>query len=122
MNIYSPLELLQAHCKTTKQFGLYISFETAYTLADAEELLKAAPILRNLLDDPSSPDLTGTDFIKLMATDTFCATFSSEAEARAAFKSTIGDDGPNTFNSYNGPANVYACLIGFFGNIITENT
>lgn len=90
------------------KWTLYLSFDWEY---DAE-IVKAAPILQDTYKNRSY-DLT-EGFAVLW--------FDSEEEARQAFGSTVGDDGPTRTNPYDGPALVYALLISPEGRMVTENT
>jgi len=51
----------------------------------------------------------------------FCV-FESELEARVAYESVVGDEGPTKTNDYNGPVSVYAALVSPTEGCVTENT
>lgn len=106
--ITSMLDLVCLAARGTGQWTLYLSFDWEY---DAE-IVKAAPILRDIYE--SKPHELTDGFALLW--------FESEEEAREAFLSTVGDDGPTRTNPYDGPAKVYALLIAPDGQMQTENT
>lgn len=97
-------DLVSLSARALEKWTLYLSFDW-----EAPDLTKAAPILET--EDP----VAFMDGWALFGFDT-------EEDARAAFESTVGDDGPTSSNTYNGPTKVYALLAGPDGRLMTENT
>lgn len=102
------IAVLQLLCKSTKKWGVYISFSTEYNAF--LDIVKAAPYL-SLSDDAQ---IIG-DGCGIILCDT-------EAEADAVFWSTVGDDGPTKTNKYDGPLKVYALTCNPRGALLNENT
>ncbi len=107
MEMLTTFEVFQVLCKSTKQWGLYISSSNDESWA---EINKAAPYLDAIND--ASFFLEGCRVI-------LC---DSKEEALELFWQTVGDDGPTLENPYNGPARVYACVCGPDGKFTHENT
>ena len=112
MKKFTVTEALEDLCKRTKQWCLYLSWciigeeEEGYQHPDPfNEMKKAAPFLE--LDD--------------LACDKAVIFCDTEKEVYKLFEQVIGDDGPTELNSYNGPARIYALVIGPEG-MMTENT
>lgn len=97
-------------CKSLKKWGLLISFSPEYAVYPFEEVIKAAPYL----DAHHNSDI-------LFGCEGFMF-FDSFEEARDHFFMTIGDDGPNESNKYNGPCKVYALVCTPDGSFSYENT
>lgn len=107
---FDSATLLGALCKVNKKWGMYAS------LSDCDqteaETLKAAPWIAQ--DPMLWFHLTVEGHVYLF--------FDTKEEMVAAYTQTVGDDGPNEANTYNGPARVYATTCDPNGNGITQNT
>jgi hypothetical protein len=101
-------DLVSLSARALGKWTLYLSFDW-----EASDLIEAAPILASGLEDPDA--VAFMDGWALFGFDT-------EEDARAAFASTVGDDGPTPSNPYNGPTRVYALLANPDGRLLTENT
>jgi hypothetical protein len=116
MQVLSQTEVLQLLCKTTRKNGVYLSgFNLTWTDSEGNELpfeetLKAAPYLNSNAHGQAL--LEGYAIV-------LC---DSVEEQDFVYYSTVGDDGPTKFNSYGGPARIYALTCDSFGDLITENT
>ena len=106
MKKFTITEALEDLCMKFEMWAVYISF-----IEDHEwpEICKAAPFL---VEDTDYQLLTDGRGVLLC---------ESEKEAYKIFDQIVGDDGPTETNLYNGPANVYALVIGPDG-METENT
>lgn len=78
--------------------------------------------------DSAVPFLAGNDktyresFYDFCLGDPAFCVFESEQEARVAYASVVGDEGPTKTNDYNGPVSVFAALISPTEGCVTENT
>lgn len=101
-------EILQKYCAATKKFGIYISFDIDnYSV---EEILKACPIFN--FDTDTQILFDGIGFL----------IFDTQEEMEKIYDQIVGDDGPTKFNSYSGPAAVYALTCDNNGEFLNENT
>lgn len=100
-------ELFRLYCKSTKQWGLLISFW--HEGDDYKEILKAAPYL-NFHDD-GQVIIDGQGYF-----------FGTQEEVNRRYNLTVGDDGPTATNPYDGPARVYALTCDDAGVLRNENT
>ena len=114
VNNYS--DILAALCKVNGKWGLYL--EPGVELEDLpqdkfDEAFKlAAPWVPDDCWVQTEVLLNGRAFVL----------FETELEARVAFESTVGDDGPTERNPYDGPYKVYALLASPEAGALTENT
>lgn len=107
-----PLEVERANfnalvstvCRLTSRWALHLSVSTddPYT-----EIVKAAPMLT---------------FCEHTLDGGVVLFFTDKIEAWRNFNLVVGDDGPTPTNPYDGPARVYALLVGPDGFAVTENT
>jgi hypothetical protein len=109
MKALNACEILEATAKGLGKWCLRLTFG-----GQNQDLLLAAPCLKEL---DHADDLF--DFI---SEGGGTLSFDTEAEAREAYGSTVGEDGPTKTNPYSGPVKVHACLCGPDGKIRTENT
>lgn len=111
------VEILQHLCIATNKWGLYLLNNTAYNMKDANseqiavESFKAAPYL----DINEHPYFGYTD-------ETCYLLFDTEEECYEKYNLTVGDEGPTSTNSYEGPGNVYAMMVSNLGEGMNENT
>ena len=118
MKVFSHLEMLDAYCRATKQWALYIG---GFDYPDLPLVnvggvhLEAAPYL-----DPNT-NLPDRHDLQVMMAGCGFVICDSEEEAFSLFDQTVGDDGPTLRNQYDGPHTVYAVLAGPDG-WVTENT
>ena len=105
----NPLSTL---CKVTGKYGMYISLHTKWgeTGATIDDFIQAAPYLK----DPSNQHVLINGF------GYFLSDYLDDLEY--AFDITIGDSGPNLWNSYTGPATIYALTCDPNGVELDENT
>jgi len=96
---------LHLHNTTTTDVDAIMG-ETSYI----DELMKAVPYLSK--DQAWQLEYNGGLLI-------VC---DSEEECNRMFRQTIGDDGPNDTNQYNGKCRVYALTISNQGVLMNENT
>lgn len=111
MATYHPNHVLLT--RTAAHLGrwcVYLSIPTD----DVPEAVKAAPCLKDL-DHPG-------DMIDAVVNGRAFLSYWDEADAREAFNTVVGDDGPTKTNPYDGPCRIYACLISPTSGIVTENT
>ncbi len=105
-------KILSLLCKAKGKYGMYLSWNLWNLSNDgysvARELKKACPIL---------PD----DILFLHDGFTYLF-FDSYEEMNHAYLQVVGDDGPTSLNSYDGPERVYACTCDDQGKPLTENT
>lgn len=115
VELFSTQKLCEAYCRETGKWIVYMHFdETTETWGDGRaELLKACPILAEQ-DDSGQTLQTLMDGGGLIV----C---SDQEHATREYKRIVGDDGPTELNPYDGPARVYALLIGPEG-WVDENT
>jgi len=92
-------------CKATGKWGLYISW-----VGTAVDVIDAAPYLHQLEDGQILLDGQG-----IILCD-------SEKECYNLYDQTVGDDGPTSLNSYDGPDKVYALTCNPSGQLQSENT
>jgi hypothetical protein len=128
MKILNLADLVEAYCKVTGKFAMYIRFNEPeiYDEATKEykpdpnfqflDFLKPAPYLKLLEDD----DVEGK-VLQIMFDGYGVLIFDNEKEMEDHFDMTVGDDGPTYLNSYGGPYRVYACTFDKDGPI-NENT
>ena len=101
---HSLMSLFEAHCKATKQWGLFLSFY----IEDQAEFRLACPYFDELNMQAQSD---GHAFI-----------FGTQEEIEERYWKTVGEDGPTKYNSYNGPVRVYAMTCNDKGQGMNENT
>lgn len=97
-------DLVEEHCNVTMQWGVYFGWGDDPT----KEVLKACTFL-------TKEDVQNH-------TGQLAVFFKTEAEARAAFDTAVGDDGPTKSNPYKGDVRVFAYLVGPDGKGRSENT
>lgn len=109
------IKMAEAYSKATHKWVVYVN-TTVYGEDQEEGVgIQAAPYLNFTEDMQIICD--GAGFI-------VCDT---EEEAWSIYNQTVGDDGPTTLNSYDGPNKIYALLIGYSEYYkewqgLTENT
>lgn len=124
--ITDSLHLLEALCKATNRWGLYISFpafdpDEYDDLKDyLAELEGAAPYIQCWTNDTGHAPQT-TEWFGLVFTGCAYLLFDTEEELDDLYNRTVGDDGPTHLNPYAGKFRVYACTMGPDG-LLTENT
>jgi hypothetical protein len=102
-------ETLQALCRATSRYGMFIAFEWPEGVP-LDEIAKAAPYLDLASDAQLLCD--GEGFLL----------FDTEEELERAYRRTVGDDGPTPENPYDGPMRVYALTCFPDGELRNENT
>jgi hypothetical protein len=107
MDCHAALEEL---CRATKKPHMFIS-RTSSEVVNIQELNKAVPYL-DLMGEHAQIWCDGRAFIQ----------FDTDSEMETALFETIGDDGPNGSNTYDGPARWYACTCYGDGQLGSENT
>jgi len=70
----------------------------------------------------AAPYLSDIELDRLIEGEQLLFLCDYEIIARTIYRLTIGEDGPNTYNRYNGKARFYAVLINQYGSCVTENT
>jgi len=109
MKILGDIETLQALAKALGKPCMFIALNSNGNDALLpSEYCKAAPYLEGNL--------------QIHIDHQAYLVFDSDAEMEAAFKRTVGDDGPTSTNVYEGDANVYALTCGADGELRNENT
>jgi len=111
MRTLTAIESFQLLCKSTGQWGLYISFND-WNLDESEYIIeaeKAAPYLD--FDQHEQIIMDGRGII-----------LGDKAEIEKLFSLTVGDDGPTKSNPYTGPMRVYALTCDSTGALSNENT
>jgi|SRR5579885_2969128 len=103
MKILSEVDALIDLAKRARCWILYVSFHCD----DWEEVKKAAPYLQ--------------DHLQVLMDGHGCLICDSEEECYKYYNLTVGEDGPTATNPYDGPARVYALMIGPEG-CTSENT
>jgi hypothetical protein len=105
------IRVLEALCKATKQWGMFISiFCKDIGSGEVDEICKAAPYLK---DD---------EYTQMLADGCGVFLFDTEEEMEQHYYQTVGDDGPTKTNPYDGPARVYAITCDNTGQTLNENT
>ena len=107
---------LQTLCKLSNRWGMYIS-TIDYWETDKEEIKKASPYLSKFMDSYQDTCQTGFD-----PDEGLYMLFDTEEECENTFNATIGDDGPNEINDYDGPFRIFAITCSPNGEFINENT
>jgi len=102
--------VLEALCKATQKWGLYINIFLPEDCFDFREVVKAAAFLDLETDG------------QVLADEEGWILFDDEESMLDAFDSCVGDDGPTHLNSYNGPIRVYALTCSPEGQLLNENT
>lgn len=105
MNKYATTDFIEEMCKRFKLWALYISW-----LDDAN--------IHNILE--AAPYLTMDDDYQMLSDCTGVVLCESEKEVWKIFDQTVGDEGATEANQYDGPGNVYACIMGPEGAIHTN--
>ncbi len=108
MRTYGAMRMLEAHCKATGLWGVYMQSTSAPGLKD---MMSAAPFL-TLDGDPGDILINGRGFV-------FCDT---QLEMEQVYNQIVGDDGPTELNSYAGPGRWYAISCDNEGVTLNENT
>lgn len=111
--------VLEALCKATGKWGVYIALwgGSGPDGQEEDEIIKAAPYLAGPYDGDE-----GNAKSQILIEGSGIILCDSEAEMLRYFHMTIGDDGPNKFNPYNGDARVYAMTCDPTGMLLSENT
>jgi len=108
MKALDQIAVLEALCRATRQWGMFINIHVP-DAADWEEIWKAAPYL--------------DDHMQILADGCGIFLFDTETEMQEYYDQTVGDDGPTETNGYNGPASVYAITCNNAGQTMcNENT
>ena len=102
--------MAQAACQQAGKHGLWLSFPAWHTIG---ALFLAAPWLEGRQDSSLLQGLGDGHVLVL---------FDTAAERDAAYRNTVGDDGPTATNSYSGPCRIYALTISPAGELMNENT
>lgn len=100
--------ILQALCRATCRWGLYLSWHLSHT---PDDIMRAAPYLH----------LVGED-LDFWTNGGGIILFDAEDEMLELFDQTVGDDGPTRLNPYDGPVRVYALTCDTTGRLLSENT
>lgn len=114
MILFHGTQALQALCKATQKWGMFINI--SYEKCDNPwgEVIKAAPYLHQKGKDPEF-QIIGDGYGYLL--------FDSEEEMHTYYNQTVGDDGPTETNPYsNDLARVYALTCAPDGQFHNENT
>ena len=104
--------MAQAACQQAGKHGLWLSFPARYVCGLSDYFL-AAPWLEGR-QDSSLLQGFGDGHVLVL--------FDTAAERDAAYRNTVGDDGPTATNSYSGPCRIYALTISPAGELLNENT
>lgn len=120
MNLMTTVDLMQAFCRSTGKYAMYISFSSPDVADDPfdlfmSELALAAPYLGD-----RDPQRIG-EILQIIADEHGVLVFDTEDEMRHYYDLTVGDDGPTVLNPYNGRIRVYALTCGPTGPM-NENT
>ena len=112
MRALTTATTLQAAAKGLKRWCMYVGIHD-YPHNTEEGILKAAPCLLELapFDRHSFIEEGGGILV-----------FRTEALCRAAYDSTVGEDGPTKTNSYDGPVHIYCLTCDDKGILHNENT
>ena len=109
MTLLDLHQMAQAACREAGKHGLWLSFPSWHIIDD---LFLAAPWLKGLQDSSLQGISDGHGL----------ALFDTAEERDAAYRNTVGDDGPTSTNPYNGPCRIYALTISPEGELLNENT
>lgn len=113
MRALTPSTTLKATAKAKglKKWCMYVGIHDPIDQED--EILKAAPCLLKL-----------ESFFRLgfIEDGGGILVFRTEALCRAAYDSTVGEDGPTKTNPYDGPVHVYCLTCDDKGILHNENT
>jgi hypothetical protein len=113
MSVLHKTEMLETVCKESRRWGMYIGIHIPDGIPDPDgfaEVLKAASFLDFDLDSQVIADEEGWIL------------FDSQEEMERAFELCVGDDGPTSLNSYNGPVRIFALTCSNKGELLNENT
>lgn len=112
MKVLDHIQTLEALCKATHKWGMYINLYSSDTVEYSEyycELFKAAPWLEGKNN-------------QVIADESGFVLFDTEEEMNDTYERTVGDDGPTAKNPYNGRVRVYAITCDPEGQTMNENT
>lgn len=111
MEVLTFVESMQALCKATGKWGLFLNMPELEPLDYSwEEALKAMPYL------------AGMEYMQALADGRCIILCDDKEECERLYETTVGDDGPTKFNDYNGPARCYALTCNPQGELLNENT
>lgn len=111
MKSFGLVDTLSQLCKSSKKYGMFISFIYSEEIEEYYlELFEAAPYLR---DDDINSSILGDEFGYFL--------FENEDEMNKYYLQTKGDS-PNKKNKYNGKVKVYAITCDPTGQLLNSNT
>jgi hypothetical protein len=109
-------KLLEAYCKASGKYGVFISFIWNET-DNLNEIYKAAPYLNT----ENSNDFLH-NISQILCDNQGFIICDTREEMERYYNLTVGDDGPTTLNDYNGPCKIYALTCSPENGLENENT